>query len=100
MERILMCDDEDIHCPYCQKLLVTSEDESYETCEHILLIAIESHGFEYVHKKYAPFLKNEHIHCRDFYEYVMSLPFGGKVLCVSTSFGGTCGYWVFLENIS
>jgi hypothetical protein len=100
MECISMCDDEDIHCPYCQKLLVTSEDESYETCKHILFIALVSHDFEYVHEKYAPFLKNEHLQCHNFYEYIMSLPFAGKVFCVAGPFGEICVYWVFLEHIS
>ena len=47
--------DEEIICPFCQKVIVDKEDNDPETCSHTIFIATD-YGWEYQAEEYKAIL--------------------------------------------
>ena len=87
--------NDDIICPYCKKVLVTYEDEDYETCEHTAFIDT-SDGFEWIRDDLKEIVTRLFSKSYD-EESLSKFPLKGTLI-VSEVTMGVSVYWGFVEK--
>jgi hypothetical protein len=90
--------DDDIICPYCNKVLVSSENEDYEICEHTAFID-SSDGFEWIRDDLKDVVTEFFSEKYD-EESLSKFPLKGTL--IASEGGGLIGlsvYWGFVEEV-